>query len=198
MLLEKMTQQVPFIPQRCDWVDLCDPLSVAYHDQEWGVPKQDDPALFAWLLLETAQAGLSWKTILHKRAGYQACFADFKPEVIATFDQAKIEALCEDERIIRNKRKISTAVSNARAFLAFQAEQGSFSAFLWSFVKGSPVVNGFASGADRPTTTPLAEQVTRALKTHGFKGIGPTTIYAYLQAVGIVNDHTVDCFCFPS
>jgi DNA-3-methyladenine glycosylase I len=178
---------------RCAWVGE-DPLMIAYHDQEWGVPLHDDRRLFEFLVLEGAQAGLSWLTILHKREGYRAAFADFVPERVAAFDEGDVQRLLSDARIVRNRRKIEAAVGNARALLAVQEEFGSFDTYVWAFVGGAPIENRWKSLADIPSLTPEAERLSRDLKIRGFRFVGPTICYAHMQATGMVNDHTVDCF----
>ena len=181
---------------RCPWCG-DDPLYVRYHDTEWGVPIHDDRRLFAFIVLEGAQAGLSWITILRRREGYRAAFDDFDPTVIARYDDAKIQALLQDARIIRNRRKVESVVRNARAFLAIQEEYGSFDAWIWDFMDGRPVQNAFASIADLPPATPLSEKMSKALQKRGFSFVGPTIWYAHMQATGMVNDHLVSCFRHP-
>ena len=159
-----------------------------------GLPTYDDATLFEFLILEGAQAGLAWITVLKKREGYRAVFDQFDPNKIARFSDAKLAALKLDERIIRNRLKINSARQNARAFLSVQAEWGSFSQYLWHFVDGKPVINQVRSLADVPAKTPLSDQISKDLKARGFNFVGSTIVYAYLQAMGVVNDHTVDCF----
>ena len=178
---------------RCQWCGE-DPLYVRYHDEEWGLHTYDDATLFEFLILEGAQAGLAWITVLKKREGYRAVFDQFDPNKIARFSDAKLAALKLDERIIRNRLKINSARQNARAFLSVQAEWGSFSQYLWHFVDGKPVINQVRSLADVPAKTPLSDQISKDLKARGFNFVGSTIVYAYLQAMGVVNDHTVDCF----
>ncbi len=178
---------------RCAWVG-ADPLYQAYHDREWGVPIHDDRLLFEFLILEGAQAGLSWLTILRRREAYRAAFAGFQPEVVARFDAAKIAALLANPGIIRNRLKVESAVGNARAFLKVQEEFGSFAAYQWSFVQGQPLQNARPNLASIPAITPEAESLSRDLKKRGFRFVGPTICYAHMQAVGLVNDHTMDCF----
>jgi len=178
---------------RCQWCGE-DPLYVRYHDEEWGLPTYDDATLFEFLILEGAQAGLAWITVLKKREGYRAVFDQFDPNKIARFSDAKLAALKLDERIIRNRLKINSARQNARAFLSVQAEWGSFSQYLWHFVDGKPVINQVRSLADVPAKTPLSDQISKDFKARGFNFVGSTIVYAYLQAMGVVNDHTVDCF----
>lgn len=179
---------------RCPWVDLTKPDYVAYHDQEWGVPVHDDRKMFEFLTLEGAQAGLSWYTILRRRDGYRQAFAGFDPEKVARFDEARITALLQDPGIIRNRLKVEAAVTNARAFLRVQEEFGSFCAYIWHFVDGQPRVNELRTLADYPVTSPEAEALSRDLKRRGFRFVGPTICYAHMQATGLVNDHSVDCF----
>jgi DNA-3-methyladenine glycosylase I len=181
---------------RCSWCG-DDPLYVAYHDEEWGVPVYDDRMLFEFLILEGAQAGLSWSTILKKREGYRLAFDGFDAEKVARYDGIKISALLTDPGIVRNQLKIGSAVTNAQAFLKIQDEWGSFSDYLWSFVDGRPIQNAWRSLAEIPAKTPLAEALSKDLKKRGFRFVGPTIIYAHMQATGIVNDHLVDCFRYP-
>jgi DNA-3-methyladenine glycosylase I len=181
-------------PTRCAWARLENPLYIAYHDEEWGVPSHDDRHLFEMLVLESAQAGLSWETILNKRAAYKLAFDDFDPRRVARFDARKIAALLANAGIVRNRLKVVAAVGNARAYLALQREFGSFDAYLWRFVGGAPVQNNWERLADIPARTPVAEALSRDLQKRGFKFVGPTICYAFMQAVGMVNDHVVDCF----
>jgi DNA-3-methyladenine glycosylase I len=176
---------------RCGWPGT-DPLYVAYHDEEWGVPEYDSRALFEKLLLDGFQAGLSWITILRKREAFRRAFEGFEPENIARFDDAKVAVLMADAGIVRNRAKIEAAVTSARAFLALQAEQA-FSDYLWGFVDGRPVVNRFTELDEVPAATPLAETISKDLKARGFRFCGPTIVYAFMQAVGMVNDHLVGC-----
>jgi len=179
--------------QRCEWSGT-DPLSIEDHDQVWGVPLHEDRALFEMLTLEGAQAGLAWITILRKKAAYQRAFDGFDPAVVARYDPAKVEALMADPGIVRNRRKIEAAVLNARAFLEVQAEYGSFDRYIWSFVDGKPVQNHFQTLAEIPPRTPQSEAMSRDLIRRGFHFVGPTICYAFMQAVGMVNDHVVSCF----
>jgi len=179
--------------QRCNWPSK-DPLYEKYHDEEWGVPVHDDRLLFELLILEGAQAGLSWATILQKRAGYLKAFDHFDARKIARYSDAKKEMLLQDPGIVRNKLKVNAAVVNAKCFLAVQKEYGSFDAHIWSFVDGSPIDNKRKNISDVPVSTPVAEAMSKDLKKKGFKFVGPTTCYAYMQAVGMVNDHLVACF----
>lgn len=176
--------------KRCRWVPADDPDYIRYHDKEWGRPVHDDRLLFEMLILEGAQAGLSWSTILHKRSSYQRAFANFDPRKVARFDAAKKAALMKDPGIVRNRLKIDSTVTNARAYLEVQREFGSFDRYLWAFVDGKPVING--SGTF-PTRTELSDRISKDLKKRGFRFVGTTILYAYLQAVGVVNDHSGDC-----
>jgi len=178
---------------RCAWLH-DDPLMLAYHDAEWGVPEHDDRALYEKLVLDGAQAGLSWRTILHRRDGYRAAFRGFEPEVIARWGKREIERLRRDERIIRNRAKIRSAILNARAFLGVQEELGSFDAYLWDFADGTTIVNRWRTLDQIPATSSVSEALSKDLKRRGFSFVGPTIIYAYMQAIGMVNDHVVSCF----
>lgn len=180
------------MPARCPW-SLSTPEYIAYHDDEWGRPQHDDRVLFEFLILEGAQAGLSWRTILEKRAGYRRAFADFDPAKVARFTDARLEKLMLDPGIVRNRLKIASARTNARAFLDIQREFGSFDAWLWAFVDGRPIVNRFTGPAEVPAHTELSDRISKALAKRGFKFIGSTIIYAYLQAMGVVNDHLLSC-----
>lgn len=180
--------------RRCPWSLGVSPAYLAYHDEEWGVPVRDDRRQFEFLILEGAQAGLSWSTVLHRRDGYRRAFADFDPVRVARFTPARLARLLADPGIIRNRLKVEAAVSNARAFLAIQAERGSFSDYLWSFVDGRPVQNRWRSQGDVPATSPVSDAVSRDLKRRGFRFVGSTIVYAHLQATGLVNDHLVSCF----
>ena len=177
---------------RCDWAS--DPLMHDYHDLEWGVPVHDDRRLFEFLILEGAQAGLSWSTILRRRPAYRAAFDLFDPAAVARYDEGRIAELMSDAGIVRNRLKVRAAVKNAQAFLAIQQERGSFDDYLWSYVHGEPIVSGPATLADLPVTTPLAETLSRDLKKRGMTFVGPTICYSLLQAVGVVNDHVTSCF----
>lgn len=179
---------------RCQWVPLEKPLYVKYHDEEWGVPVHDDQTLFEFLVLEGAQAGLSWYTILNKRENYRRAFDNFDPEKVARYDQAKIQELLQNPGIVRNRLKVASAVTNAKAFLKVQELFGSFDKYIWDFVDGSPIVNTFKSVKELPASTPLSDTISKDLKKKGFKFVGTTIIYAHMQATGMVNDHTVDCF----
>ena len=176
---------------RCAWVPLADPLYVAYHDEEWGVPERDDRALFELLNLEGAQAGLSWSTILHKRDGYRAAFAGWDVEAVARFGERDVERLLGDAGIVRNRSKIEAAIGNARAALALDVPLGEL---LWSFVGGETRVNAFRTVAEIPAETPESTAMSKELKRRGFRFIGPTTCYALMQGAGLVDDHTLDCF----
>ena len=178
---------------RCAWVGN-DPLYQEYHDQEWGVPVHNDRLLFEFLILEGAQAGLSWITILRKRLTYREAFAGFDPELVARFDEAKVAELLANPGIVRNRLKVASAITNARAFLKIQEEFGSFAAYQWRFVDGTPIINAWRSIAEVPASTPISDAMSRDLKKRGFRFVGTTIIYAHMQAVGMVNDHTVDCF----
>ncbi len=178
---------------RCGW-SLGSPEYIEYHDRDWGVPVHDDRLLFEMLTLEGAQAGLAWITILRKRASYRKAFAGFDPKKVARFGPEDVERLLADPGIVRNRLTIESTLDNARAFLAVQKEKGSFAAYLWSFVDGKPVQSTRETLKDVPAQTPLAEQISKDLKRRGFRFVGPTIIYAYLQAVGVVNDHLVSCF----
>ena len=178
--------------RRCPWPTT--ELYVAYHDEEWGVPVHDDRRLFEFLVLEGAQAGLSWETILRKREAYRRAFAGFDPARVAAFGPGDVERLLGDAGIVRNRRKMESAVANARAFLAVQREFGSFDAYLWRFVGGRPVRNAWRAMAEVPAWTPESEAMSRELRRRGFGFVGPTICYAFMQAVGMVNDHLVGCF----
>ena len=179
--------------QRCGWAG-DDPDMIAYHDDEWGVPIHDDRKHFEMLTLEGAQAGLSWSTILKKRANYVRLFEGFDPAVVARFDEAKIEALLQDAGIVRNKLKVNSTVTNARAFLEVQEEFGSFDAYVWPFVGGKPLVRRHQSMADFPANTIESDTLSKDLKKRGFRFVGTTITYAYMQAAGLVDDHMADCF----
>ncbi len=180
--------------QRCNWAPANDPAYLKYHDQEWGVPCFDEQKLFELLILEGAQAGLSWRTILHKREGYRRAFANFDPQRVARFSDDKLAKLRTDTGIVRNRLKIAAARSNAAAFLELQASHGRFADFVWQFVDGVPKQNHWTSLRQVPASTAESDRMSKALKHHGFKFVGTTICYAYMQAVGMVNDHTTDCF----
>lgn len=178
---------------RCAWVS-DDPLYITYHDTEWGVPVYDDDKLFEFLILETFQAGLSWITVLKKRENFRAAFDNFDYQKIAKYDDDKFQELIENPGIIRNKLKIKATVSNAKAFMDIQREFGSFSKYMWDFVQGSPIKNSFVTTKDVPATTEISDALSKDLKKRGFKFVGSTVVYAHMQATGMVNDHTTDCF----
>ena len=178
--------------KRCAWAR--NPLAVRYHDREWGVPVRNDRRLFEFLILEGAQAGLSWDTILKKRAGYRRAFAGFDPAKVARFDAKKKRALLADPGIVRNRLKIEATVANAKAFLQVQREYGSFARYAWSFVGGRPLVARRRSLRDVPARTELSDALSKDLKKRGFRFVGPTAMYAFMQSAGMVDDHTVDCF----
>jgi DNA-3-methyladenine glycosylase I len=178
------------MPKRCEWPRT--ELSIKYHDEEWGVPLHDDRGLFEFLILEGAQAGLSWETILRKRENYRAAFDNFDPRKVARYNEQKIEKLLQNEGIIRNRLKIRAAIQNAQSFLAVQQEAGSFDNYLWSFVDGQPIKR--KRGGNVPARTPLSDRLSKHLTKRGFKFVGSTICYAFLQAVGVVNDHNLTCF----
>ncbi|MCB1098807.1 MAG: DNA-3-methyladenine glycosylase I [Verrucomicrobiae bacterium] len=179
---------------RCPWVDLKKPDYVAYHDEEWGVPVHDDRKMFEFLTLESAQAGLSWYTILKKRAQYRKAFAQFDVSKVARFSERKIESLMQDSGIVRNRAKIVAAVNNAQRFLEIQEEFGTFDSYIWGFVNGKTIVRNLRRMEDYPATTPESDALAKDLKARGFKFLGSTTCYAHMQAAGMVNDHSFDCF----
>lgn len=181
-------------PCRCSWVDLSKPDYVAYHDEEWGVPVHDDRKLFEFLVLESAQAGLSWYTILRKRENYRQAFDGFNPEKIALYDDNKVQELLNNPGIVRNRLKVLATINNARRFLAIQAEFGSFDTYIWQFVGGKPIINHWKTLAECPATTPESDAMSKDLKKRGFKFLGSTVCYAHMQATGMVNDHLLDCF----
>jgi DNA-3-methyladenine glycosylase I len=178
---------------RCAWPN-DDERMIAYHDREWGVPVHDDRTHFEYIILDGAQAGLSWKTVLYKREGYRNAFADFDPRVVARYDDEKIQTLLQDPSIVRNRLKVAGAVKNARAFLDVQAEYGSFDAYIWQFVEGEPIQNTWKESRQIPAVSAQAQAMSKDLKARGFTFVGPTICYAYMQAAGMVNDHTTDCF----
>jgi DNA-3-methyladenine glycosylase I len=182
---------------RCGWAPLEDPAYLAYHDEEWGVPLHDDARLFEMLTLEGAQAGLSWSTILHKRDGYRRAFAGFDPSKVARFDARRVERLTENASIVRNRLKIESTVANARATIAVQKEFGSLNAYLWGLVRGAPLVNRWRGG-DIPAETPVSRAMSKDLKRRGFRFVGPTVCYAFMQATGMVNDHVTSCFRYAA
>jgi len=179
--------------ERCPW-PANDPLMLPYHDEEWGVPVHDDRRHFEFLVLEGAQAGLSWLTVLRKREGYRRAFAGFDPAAVAAFSDADVERLVADAGIIRNRLKIRGAIGNARAFLAIKEEFGSFDAFFWRFVGGRPILNRWTELSQLPAKSPEAEAASREMVRRGFRFVGPTILYAHMQACGLVNDHLVSCF----
>ena len=179
---------------RCAWVDLNKPDYVDYHDVEWGVPVYDDKTLFEFITLEAAQAGLSWYTVLKKRGNYRRAFAGFEVEKVARFNTRSVERLMNDAGIVRNRLKVNAAINNARRFIDIQTEFGSFSTYLWSFVGGRPIVNELRQRSDFKATSAESEAAAKDLKKRGFKFLGSTIMYAHLQATGLVNDHTLDCF----
>ncbi len=179
---------------RCPWSEGVSPAYLAYHDEEWGVPVHDDRRQFEFLILESAQAGLSWSTVLHRRAGYRRAFADFDPVKVARFTKARIERLLEDPGIIRNRLKVEAAVSNARAFLELQAEVGSFDRYIWGFVGGKPRRNRWRLSSEVPATSAESDALSKDMKKRGFRFVGSTILYAHLQATGLINDHLVSCF----
>lgn len=180
--------------KRCDWVPAGDPMYQEYHDKEWGVPVHDDRLLFEFLILEGAQAGLSWATILKKRDNYCAAFDNFDARMIANYDEKKIQELLANPGIVRNRLKVRAAVQNATAFLEVRKEFGSFDAYIWQFVGGKPIVNQWKSLKELPARTAQSDAMSKDLLKRGFKFVGSTICYAFMQAVGMVNDHTVDCF----
>ena len=188
--------RAPASVTRCSWART--PLGIAYHDREWGVPVHDDRLLFEFLILEGAQAGLSWETILNKREAYRTAFAGFDPALVARFTPKQVERLLKDPGIVRNRLKINSAVGNARSFLAVQREFGSFDAYVWRFVGGVPRVNRRRTLRQIPPTTAESDTLSRDLLKRGFKFVGSTICYAFMQAVGMVNDHTVDCFRYEA
>ena len=180
--------------QRCEWAGP-DPIYIDYHDNEWGRPVHDDNKLFEMLILEGMQAGLSWITVLKKREAFRSAFDGFDPQKVALYDEAKVEELVANAGIIRHRGKINAAIGNARAFLEIQKEYGSFDRFLWRYVNDSPIVNTPESGADIPASTPLSDRISKDLKACGFKFVGSTIVYAFMQAVGMVDDHMIWCPC---
>ncbi|NGP89763.1 DNA-3-methyladenine glycosylase I [Fodinibius halophilus] len=182
------------MPTRCDWCEGTFDQYVRYHDEEWGVPVHDDKTQFEFLMLESAQAGLSWSTILKKRAGYREAFANFDVQKVARFDEEKVQELLQNPEIIRNENKIRSAINNAQRFIAIQEEFGSFCNYIWDFVGGDPIQNEWKSLEEVPTNTPISNKLSKDLKQRGFKFIGSTIIYAHMQATGMVNDHITSCF----
>lgn len=183
------------IQSRCAWV-IEDPIYIEYHDNEWGKPAHDDQKLFEVICLEGAQAGLSWLTILKRRENYRAAFDNFDSEIVCTYNEGKIQALLQDDGIIRNKLKVRSVITNAQAFLKVQQEFSSFDKYVWQFVGGEPILNHWATHDEVPAVTEESEKMSKDLKKRGFKFVGPTICYAFMQAVGMVNDHTKDCFLY--
>ncbi|WP_106495045.1 DNA-3-methyladenine glycosylase I [Lentibacillus sp. Marseille-P4043] len=181
--------------RRCEWAT-SDQIYIDYHDDEWGRPTHDDRELFEMLCLEGAQAGLSWITILKRRENYRAAFDNFDPKLVSAYDESKINELLQNEGIIRNKRKIHSVITNAQAFLQVQEAFGTFDSYIWQFIGGEPVLNDWATHAEVPAATKESEQMSKDLKKRGFKFVGPTICYAFMQATGMVNDHTMDCFLY--
>ncbi|PZE21382.1 DNA-3-methyladenine glycosylase I [Paenibacillus xerothermodurans] len=182
--------------RRCGWVN-SDPLYVYYHDREWGVPVHDDRKLFELLVLEGAQAGLSWYTVLKKRENYRQAFDGFDPEKVAVYDAARVEQLLGDSGIIRNRLKVQSAITNAQAFLRVREKFGRFDAYIWRFVGGQPILNQWHTLSEVPSATPQSDAMSKDLKKRGFKFVGSTICYAYMQAAGMVNDHTKECMMYP-
>jgi DNA-3-methyladenine glycosylase I len=179
---------------RCEWVPLEDALYVAYHDSEWGVPVFDDRKLFEFLILEGFQAGLSWRTVLHKREHFRRAFDNFDPQKVARYDEKKVAELLQDKGIIRNRLKIKASIKNARAFLQVQEKYGTFSAYIWQFTDGRPIINHWKHINEIPASTKLSDTISKELKRLGFGFVGTTIVYAHMQATGMVNDHVVHCF----
>lgn len=179
--------------ERCNWATSSE-LMIKYHDTEWGVPLHDDQKLFEFLVLEGFQAGLSWQIVLHKRENFRKAFDGFNSEIVAGYDDKKLEKLVQDKSIIRNKQKISACVNNAQCYLKIRKEYGSFDKYIWSFVNYEPVVNSFAELNQLPAKTPLSDRISADLKKRGFKFVGSTVVYAHMQATGMVNDHLTNCF----
>lgn len=184
--------------KRCAWVKENEPLYKEYHDKEWGVPVYDDRILFEMLCLEGAQAGLSWWTILQKRENYRKAFDHFDAKKIVHYTDEKLQSLLNNKGIVRNKLKIQSVVSNAKTFLTIQKEYGSFSAYIWNFVDNNPIVNRWETVQEVPVSNEISDHMSKKLKKDGFSFVGSTICYSYMQAVGMVNDHTLDCFCHPS
>ena len=180
--------------KRCKWAEGVSPDYISYHDEEWGVPVWDDRTQFEFLILEGAQAGLSWSTILNKRSGYRKNFADFDVQKVARFTKKRIEKILTDPAVVRNRLKVESAVSNAKAFLDVQEEFGTFSEYVWGFVGGEPIQSKIRKDSDTPATSPESDALSKDLKARGFKFVGSTIVYAHMQATGMVNDHVVSCF----
>lgn len=187
-----------YMIKRCTWVTTKEPLYIEYHDEEWGVPVYDDRLLFEMLCLEGAQAGLSWWTILQKRENYREAFDNFEAEKIVHYTDEQLQLLKENKGIVRNKLKIQSVVTNAKAFLKIQQEYGSFSSYIWSFVNNKPIILDWETVSEIPISTEISNNMSKRLKKDGFKFVGGTICYSYMQAVGMVNDHTLECFCNPS
>ena len=181
-------------PIRCAWAKLSNPLYIEYHDREWGVPNHEDQHLFEMLILEGAQAGLSWETILNKREGYRKAFAGFDPQKVARFTPARVEKLMSNPAIVRNRLKIEATVQNAKAFLKIQKEFGSFDRYIWAFAGGAPIQNRWRNPQEMPAKTEISDAMSKDLKKRGFKFVGSTVCYAFMQATGMVNDHVIACF----
>lgn len=181
-------------PNRCSWVDLSKEEYISYHDLEWGVPVHDDRLLFEFIILEGAQAGLSWYTVLQKRESYRVAFDNFNPAIVAEYDDAKFAELLGNPGIIRNRLKVNASIGNAKSFLVIQKEFGSFNSYIWGFVGGAPKLNSFRELSSIPATTPESDAMSKDLRQRGFKFVGSTICYALMQATGMVNDHTLDCF----
>ena len=179
---------------RCKWVKMYNPLYVKYHDEEWGVPVKDDPLMFEFLILESFQAGLSWETILNKRANFRNAFDNFNVEKIAAYTQEKSDLLLQDKGIIRNKLKIAATINNARCYLKIKEHYPSFCDYIWQFTDGETIINKWKNISEVPASTPLSDKISKELKKQGFKFMGTTVAYAHMQATGMVNDHTTDCF----
>ena len=181
---------------RCSW-SISNPIYIDYHDHEWGFPVHDDRKQFEFLVLESAQAGLSWLTILKRREGYRRLYEGFDAELVANFDEVKIDVMLQDTGIIRNRKKIESSINNAQRFLEIREQYGTFCNYLWGFVNGKQVVNHWTTLSQLPATTPLSDSISKDMKQKGFRFLGSTTLYAHLQATGLVNDHLVDCFRHP-
>jgi DNA-3-methyladenine glycosylase I len=181
---------------RCPWANPKNPLYLDYHDHEWGVPTYDDKALFELIVLEGAQAGLSWEMVLNKRENYREAFDHFDVQKVAAYDEEKIETLLQNSGIVRNKRKIRSAIRNAKVFIQIQEEFGSFSEFIWGFVDHRPILNHFKNSQEVPASTPLSDILSKELKSRGMNFVGSTIMYAYMQSIGMVNDHLLGCFCY--
>ncbi len=184
-------------PQRCNWAVQSD-LEASYHDQQWGVPTSNETKLFEFLVLEAAQAGLSWRTVLEKREGYRHYYQDFDVQAVANFDQAYIDKMLQDPAIIRNKLKINSSIKNAKVFIAIQGEFGSFAKYLWAFVDNRPIQGQLTDYRDAPVETEISKALSKDLKKRGMSFVGPTIMYAYMQAMGLVNDHELSCHCHDS